>query len=78
MFVFNTEQGPHTSTTHFREPDEEAEERGVLQLARKDRIEDPVETEYRVDDHGKVVHPRSLVAENVAQKRLFRVRIAET
>ena len=50
----------------------------MLQLARKDRIEDPVETEYRVDDHGEIVHPRSLVAENVAEKRLFRVRIAET
>ena len=50
----------------------------MLQLARKDRIKDPVETQYRVEDHGKVVHPRSLVAEYVAQKRLFRVRIAET
>ena len=50
----------------------------MLQLARKDRIEDPVKPEYGVEDHGKVVHPRSLVAENVAQKRLFRVRIAET
>lgn len=50
----------------------------MLQLASKDRIEDPVETENRVEDHGKVVHPRSLIAENIAQKRLFRIRIAET
>ena len=50
----------------------------MLQLAGEDRIEDPIKAEYRVDDHGEVVHPRSLVAENVAQERVFRVRIAET
>lgn len=43
----------------------------MLQLAGEDRIEDPIKAEYGVDDHGEVVHPRSLVAENVAQKRVF-------
>ena len=71
MFVFDTEQGPYASTTHFREADDKTEERGVLQLAGEDRIEDPIKTEYRVEDHGEVVHPRSLVAKNVAQKRLL-------
>ena len=50
----------------------------MLQLAREDGIEDPIESEYRVEDHGEVVHPRSLVAKNVAQKRVFGVRVAET
>lgn len=71
MFVLDTEQGPYASATHFREADEEAEERRVLQLAGEDGVEDPVKTEYRVEDHGEVVHPRSLVAKDVAQKWLL-------
>lgn len=49
----------------------------MLQLAREDSIEDPIETEYRIEDHGEVVHPR-FIAEDVTQKRVFGVRIAET
>ena len=43
----------------------------MLQLAGEDGIKDPVKTEYRVEGHGEVVHPRSLVAENVTEKRMF-------
>lgn len=50
----------------------------MLQLAGEDGVEYPVETEDRVKDHGEVVHPGSFVAENVAQKRMFGVRVAET
>lgn len=50
----------------------------MLQFAGEDGIEDPIETEYRIEEHGEVVHPRSFVAEDVAQERVFGVRIAET
>ena len=78
MFVFNTEQCPYAPAAHFRKADEEAEERGVLQLAGEDGVENPVETEYRVEDHGEVINPGSFVAKNVTQKRMFGVRVAET
>ena len=50
----------------------------MLCLAGENGIKDPVKTEDGVEDHGQVVHPRSLVAEDVAQEGMFRVRIAKT
>lgn len=43
MLVFDTEQCPHTSTTDFRESDDEGEDGGVLQIVDENGIEDPVE-----------------------------------
>jgi len=52
VFVFDAEEGPHASTAYFRETDEEAEECGVLEVVAVDCVEDPVEAEDRVEDHG--------------------------
>ena len=78
MFVFDAEQCPYSSATHFREANEEAEKRRVLQFAGEDGIEDPIETEYGVEDHGCIVHPGSFVAENIAQERVLGVGVAKT
>lgn len=78
MLVLNSEQGPDTSAAYLREADKKAEQRGVLQLVGEYGIEDPIETEYGVDGHGEVVHPRPFVAQDVTEKGVLGVWIAQT
>lgn len=41
-------------------------------------VEDPVEAEQRIYDHGCIVPPGSFVSQCLAEKRTFCVRVAET
>lgn len=78
VFVFNAEESPYASTAYFREADKEADESGVLEFLGVDRVEDPIEAEYRVDNHGQVIYPRAFVAEDVAKKGILGIGVAET
>lgn len=78
MFIFDTEERPHASAADFREAYEEAKEGGVLQFASIDGVENPIEAEDGVENHGKVVYPRAVVAEDVPKEGMFGVRIAQT
>ncbi len=40
-------------------------------------VKDPVEAQKRIDNHGKVIYPRLLVAKNIAEERVASVRIAQ-
>ncbi len=48
----------------------------MLDVARKEYVEDPVEAKQWVEDQGNVVHPGVLVAQRVPEKGMFGVRIA--
>ena len=78
MFVFDAEEGPHAATADFGEADEEAEEGGMLEFVGVDGIEDPVEAEDGVEDHGKVVDPGAFVAELVTEEGIFGIWVEET
>ena len=76
MFVFDAEQRPHASAGDFKEADQEAEDGGVLEFVGVDHVENPVEAEDGVEEHGEIVDPWSLVPLDVAQEWIFGVRIA--
>ncbi len=76
VFVFDAEERPHASTGDFGEADEEAEDGGVLEFFGVDDVEDPVEAEDGVEEHGEIVDPCSLVSEDVAQEWVFGVRVS--
>ena len=78
VFVFDAEDGPHSPAADFGEGDEEAEEGGVLDVGGVDGVEDPVEAEDRVEEHSEVVDPYSPETEDVAEKGVFGVGVAET
>lgn len=50
----------------------------MLELACEDDVEDPVEAEDGVDDHGAVVEVGVFVAEDRAEEGVFGVGVAET
>lgn len=50
----------------------------MLQLDRIDGVDDPVETEDGIDDHGGIVGPHFFVAEGWAEETVFGVGVAET
>lgn len=78
VFVFDAEEGPDGAAADFGEGDEEGEGGAVLEVLAVDGVEDPVEAEDGVEEHGGVVDPRPLVAEDVSQEGVFGVRVAET
>ena len=71
VFVFDAEKRPHASAADFGEADEEREEGGMLQLIGVDGVEDPIEAEDWVEDHGNIVDPGVFVAQDVAKKWVF-------
>lgn len=44
MFVFDAEESPDAPAKDFGEGDEEAEKSRMLQIVRKESVEDPVES----------------------------------
>lgn len=76
VFVFDAEKRPHASTGDFGEADEEAEDGGVLKFLGVDHVEDPVEAEDGVEEHGEIVDPWSLVSEDVTKEWVLGVRIS--
>ena len=50
----------------------------MLEFACIDGVEDPIEAKDRVEDHGNVVDPRALVAEDIAKKGILCIRITKT
>jgi len=78
VFVFDSEECPHAAAADFGEADEEAEEGGVLELVAVDGVENPVESQDGVEDHGEIVDPRAFVAENVSEKRMLGVWVTKT
>ena len=68
VFVLHPEEGPHPSSAYFGEGDEEGEQSGVLDVCAVDGVEDPVEAEDGVEDHGDVIYRGTLVAEDFAQE----------
>ena len=55
VFILDTDHSPHATAKDLGESDAEAVKAGVLSLEGEDDIEDPVEAEDGVDDHGDVV-----------------------
>ena len=78
MFVFDTEDGPETTTTNFRERDDEAQHSGMLQVVCEDGVKDPVESHNHIQDHGNIVYPCSAEGKDLAQEGIFGVRITQT
>ena len=78
VFVLNTKEGPYASAADFRQADDEAENSRVLEIVGEDGIEDPIETEDWIEDHGEVVDPGPFVAEDVSKKWMLGVGIAKT
>ena len=68
VFVFYSEEGPRPSSAYFGEGDQEGEEGGVLDVCAVDCVEDPVEAEDGVQDHGDVVYRGALVAEDFTEE----------
>ena len=78
MFVLDAEEGPDGAAADFGQGDEEGEGGAVLEVVAVDGVEDPVEAEDGVQEHGGVVDPGAFVAEHVPQEGVFRVGVAET
>lgn len=78
VFVLDAEEGPHASTADLGEADEEAEEGRVLDFGGEYGVEDPVEPEEGVEDHGEVVDPGAFIAKDIAEKGMFCIGVTET
>lgn len=78
VFVFDAKEGPHASPENLTQRYSERRHGRVLELQRDDGVHDPIEPEEGVDDDGGVVPPDFLVAEFLAEKTVFGVRVAET
>lgn len=50
----------------------------MLEVVAVDGVEDPIEAEDGVEDHGGVVDPWAFVPEHVPQEGVFGVRVAQT
>ena len=77
VLVFNAEKSPHSSSVDFGESDEEGADGIVLEIVRVDCVEDPVESENRVESHREVVGPVGLVATDVTEETLVGVGLQE-
>jgi len=77
MFVFDSEKCPHPSACDFREADEEGADAAVLDVGRVDGIEDPVEAQDGVEDHGEVVVVWVFVGADVAEEAFAGVWLEE-
>ena len=77
MFVLDAEDGPYPSSCNLAERDHEGQESRVLDIVAVDGVEDPIEAEDRVKDHGCVVDPYRLEGEIVAEKAWVRVEVKE-
>ena len=77
MLILDSENCPDSTTCDFREGSEEGDECAVLQVVRVDRVEDPIEAQDWIDDHGGVVVPCRFVAADVAEEALVSVRLKE-
>lgn len=77
VFVLDAEDGPDAAADDFGEGDEEGNHGRVLDVVGVDGVEDPVEAEDGVDEHGAVVPPGGLVGEGLTQQEVFGVGIQE-
>ncbi len=50
----------------------------MLKLGGKDGVENPIEAEDRVEDHGEVIDPGAFVSENFAEKGMLGIGVAKT
>ena len=78
MLIFHAEECPNASTDDLGEGNEETENSGVLKLRGEDCVKDPVEAEDGIDYHGEVVNPWAFVAEDVTEKGVLGIWIAQT
>ena len=72
-----SKQRPHATSKYFGNCHEESQCRRMLHVMVVDGIKDPVASKDWIQDHGDVVHPRLLVAQNIPQKRMTSVWIAQ-
>ena len=77
VFVFDAEKSPQAAAANFREANKEGEEGRVLQFGGVDGVEDPVESEDGVEEHGEVVDPGAAVAKDVAEEGVRGVGVTE-
>lgn len=70
MFVLDTEEDPNPSASDLGESDEKRYEGAMLEIMGVDGIEDPVEAEYGVEEHGCIVPVWIFVASNVTEETL--------
>ena len=78
MFVLDTEDRPNTPSDDLSYSSAKCCLPRVLQLKRDDGIKYPVETQYRVHEHGGVVPPNVLVSEFFPEEWALCVWIAKT
>lgn len=78
VLVLDPEQSPQTTTADLRKTDDEREDCRVLKFLIEYCIEDPVESQDRVQDHGGVVNPGPFVAQDIAKEGMRGIWIEET
>src|SRR5882757_8865349 len=77
MFVFHTEENPHSSSTNFRQGNYKGNKSAVLQILGVYCIKYPIESKDGVKDHRKVIPSRAYVTADIAEEALRRVRLHE-
>ncbi|KAH8751431.1 hypothetical protein BGZ57DRAFT_117498 [Hyaloscypha finlandica] len=77
MFVFHTEENPHSSSTNFRQGDYKGNKSAVLQILGVYCIKYPVESKDGVKDHRKVIQSSAFVTADIAEEALRGVRLHE-
>ena len=77
VFILHAEEGPHSAAQDFSDGDDEGCDGRVLELEGDEGIEDPVEPENWIYDHGDVVCPYFLVAEGLAEEFVFGVEVTK-
>lgn len=68
VFIFNPEKDPNSSAGYLREGDNKRYESAMLEVVGVDGVEDPVESKYRVQEHGRIVIIRIFIASNITKK----------
>ena len=78
MFVLYSEQRPHAAPHHLAKGNEERHKAGMLRVVCVDCVEDPVEANYGIYDHGAVIPPSVFKGQRRAEETVLCIRIHET
>jgi hypothetical protein len=73
MFILNTEQCPHTSTTDLGETDEETDKGAVLKVLSINGVKYPIKSEDGIQEHCQIIPVFILISADITKKSLVRV-----
>jgi len=68
VFVLDTQQCPQATADDLGQCDAERHECAVLRVVREDGVQDPRETQQRVEEHDGVVDPDRTQRRNIAEQ----------